>query len=186
MTYKVWERRLKQELKVLSKDERARVVEYYREMHDEMASYGRTDDSIIKELGSPESCARRTLAESGYSVAQNNNGSSARKSGHSAAEIIGLIFFTALLLLPLAVVLFALVASLGAICIGGAAAGIGGIGYAIGYPILSGGGSAAIAGAGMGLAASGAGLLLFVGFFFATKYAAIGSIKLFKVIYTRW
>ena len=40
MTYKTWERKLKKELKALPKSERERVVEYYREMRDEMESYG--------------------------------------------------------------------------------------------------------------------------------------------------
>ncbi len=187
MTYKKWERKLKKELSSLPKTERERVLEYYREMHDEMASNGRSDEGIIAELGSPESCARKTLSEEGYAperIGERRTVSSA-KTGHSVAEVIGLFFATVLLVLPIGSALFAVLVSFAAVCVSGAAVGVAGLLGAIVYPIVAGGGVTAAIGAGAGLAASGVGLILFVVFFLITKYTAIILFKIFKAIYKR-
>lgn len=187
MTYKKWERKLKKELSPLPKTECERVLEYYREMRDEMASGGRSEESILAELGSPESCARKTLSEEGYTGRQagGRNAYSSAKSGHSVAEVIGLFFATVLLVLPIGSALLGVLAAFAAVCVSGAVVGIAGIFGAIAYPFVIGGGDMALAGVGAGLAASGVGLILFVVFFFITKYTAIALAKLLKAIYKR-
>ena len=187
MTYKTWERKLKKELKTLPKSERERVVEYYREMRDEMESYGRSEDGILKELGSPESCARKALSESDYAVSGRVEGRNAPapKRGITFFEFIGLALVTLFLVLPLGGAFVGVIAAFAGVCIAGAATGIAGIVGAIAYPFYIGAGVAATAGVGVCLATAGVGLLLFVVFFILTKYSAIFLAKLLKAIYKR-
>ncbi len=179
MTYKKWERRLKSRLHSLSRDERDRALEYYREMRDEMSFNGKSEEKIIAELGSPESCARSVLAD------RETQPTTRKKGGYSFAEVIGLIFFTIILVVPLSAVLISVIVAMGACSLVGVAASLGGIAFAIGYPIYIGGGTIGIAGIGLGIAASGVGLLLFVGFALVTKYAAILFGKFIRAIYKR-
>ncbi|MBO4539194.1 MAG: DUF1700 domain-containing protein [Clostridia bacterium] len=187
MTYKTWERRLKKELKTLPKSERERVVEYYREMRDEMESYGRSEQSVLSELGSPESCARKALSEGDYAVTGKVSGQNrpAPKKGYTFFEVIGLLLITLLLVLPFGGAAIGIIAGFAGVCIGGLAAGIAGIVAAVAYPIYIGGGAAGIAGIGACLAAAGVGFILFVVFFLITKYAALVFLKVLKAIYIR-
>ncbi len=187
MTYKTWERKLKKELKTLPKTERERVVEYYREMRDEMVSYGRSEQSVLSELGSPESCARKALTEGDYTVTgrTNNRNVSTPKRGITFFEFIGLTLVTLFLVLPIGSGFIGVIIAFAGVCIAGLATGISGIVAAVAYPIYTGGGVAATAGIGLGLTASGVGFLLFVVFFILTKYSAIFLAKLLKAIYKR-
>ncbi len=188
MTYKVWERKFKKEAKALPKSERERALEYYREMRDEMASRGMTEEKILAELGSPERCARRAMTpDDGFSFSEErteNKPVQKAKGGISFAGGIGLILVTVMFVLPLSAVLFSIVAAFAAVCVSGAAVGVAGIAFAIGYPLVISAETAAV-GIGAGLITSGVGLLLFVGFFFVTKYTAIGMAKILKAIYKR-
>lgn len=188
MTYKSWTRTFKKELKSLPKSERERALEYYNEMHDEMASHGKSENAILAELGSPVSCAKQTLAEGNFSSGQergNNKPVKKERTTRSFAEVLGLLFATLLLVLPGCAVLFSVIVAMGSVCIAGAAVAIGGILVAVAYPFFVGAGTIAAAGAGAGLTASGVGILLFVIFFLVTKYSAIFSVKLLKAIYKR-
>ena len=187
MTYKTWESKLKKELKTLPKTERERIVEYYREMRDEMVSYGRSEQSVLSELGSPESCARKALSESDYAVTGRVEGRNAPAPKRSITffEFIGLALITLLFVLPIGGAIVGVIAAFAGVCIAGAATGIAGIVAAVAYPIYIGGGAAGIAGIGAALAAAGVGFILFVVFFLITKYAALVFLKVLKAIYIR-
>lgn len=185
MTYKVWERKLKRGLKSSPKEEQKRVVEYYREMYDEMTSGGRTEESVLAEFGPPEKCARQVMSEESVKRRKVGNVSSERKTRRdfSVARAVGLILFTLLLALPLGAAALGILVSCGALCLAGGVTGVGGIIFAVYYPFS--GAVAVLPGVGMGLAASGVGALLFVGFFYATKGVAIALFKTIKAVYAR-
>lgn len=109
-------------------------------------------------------------------------------SGYSVGEIVGIVFFTLLILLPLAIVAASVVITFGAICGAGVGIAIGGVAFTLSCPfhgLLGLGGAAIVANVGIGLAMIGAGLVLFVGFFYATKYTAIAVGAACKFIYQR-
>ena len=68
MKYKAWERELKKELATISKGERDRTIEFYREMKDEKLSRGQSEEEITAEFGSPRECARRVGQASGATI----------------------------------------------------------------------------------------------------------------------
>ena len=216
MTYKEWEKDLAKGIKTLPKGERARVLEYYREMFDEMTGGGRTESSVLEEFGLPEKCAVQALSEwvtrteSGEVVLANareekqleialdearaqkkeaialSRAVEKKRGRISAGEVVGLIFFTLLLVLPLGVSALALVISFGAISLSGGVIGLAGVVFAVGFPFTGNAtGIANLAGVGIGIAASGVGLLLFVGFFYVTKGSGILFYRAIKAIYKR-
>ena len=65
MTYKAWERALRKELRVVSRVECERTLEYYREMKDEKQASGESEETIVAEFGSPRECARRVAQANG-------------------------------------------------------------------------------------------------------------------------
>ena len=191
MTYEIWENDLRSRILSLPAEERERVLEYYREMYSEMTASGRSVESILEEFGTPEKCAAQVSAEWGSKAEDSENALPASapepkgKKRVSAAEVVGLIFATLLLILPIGVSAFAVVISFGAVCVSGGVVGVGGILLAIAYP-FSGASAASIpAGIGLSLASAGAGLLLMVGFYYLTKWSAIWTILALKAIYKR-
>ena len=186
MTYKVWEKNLRDELASLAKAEQDRTIEYYREMYDEMILNGRTEESILDEFGTPEQCARKVLNSGIAKQVETNEAPQNNPKGKvSAAEVFGMILFTVFILSPLAAVAVSIVGTFAALCVSGFAVGVAGIGFAIGCPILGYLGNSAIVGIGAGLAVSGAGWLLFTAFFEATKGTAIAFWRMLKAVYTR-
>ena len=187
MTYKVWERQFKSKLKSLPSGERKRIVEYYREMFADLTSGERSEESVLAEFGTPEQCAAKVLNDGEAPDVQGDEAVSAKKERpkFSAAEILGLAFFTLLLLLPLLAVAISVLIALGALCISGGAVGIAGLVFACYFPFSGVASSAVAAGVGLGLGASGVGLFFLVGFFYATKGAAIALVKALKAIYVR-
>lgn len=182
MTYKVWERQLKKEIKKLPKEERERIAEYYREMYDELISGGMNEESALTELGSPEKCAAQAIAEGEQNVFPTEI---KPKTKVSVAELFGLFFFSLFLGLPLVAIGVSLIISFAAVVVSGAAISLAGIVFAFasfyfGFSRIS-----ILAYAGIGIAACGAGMLLFVGFFLLTKYTAIAFKNLLKTIYVR-
>ena len=189
MTYKEWERILKKEMKYLPNEERIRILEYYRELYNDMTNEGKTEDEILNEFGLPKKCVYQMLGDGEKDGAEDGNQSfgptGKKRNKFSAAELIGIIFFTVLLIFPLAAVGVAILISLGAITISGGAVSIAGLAFAVYYPFTGVTSYAMFTGIGMGIAASGIGLLLFIGAFFATKGMAIVLFKAFKGIYVR-
>ena len=188
MTYKVWERKLKKGIKKLPKEERGRVVEYYREMYEDMKSGGRAEDSVLFEFGSPEKCAEQALSEQ-TPIRKKEGRIKGEKAGnggkYSVAGFIGLVFFSLLVAFPLLIVAIAVLISFGAVSIAGGVAGIAGVVLAVYVPFSGISAAFVMSGVGVCIAAAGVGCLLFVAFFYATKGMAIGIVKALKAIYVR-
>lgn len=189
MTYKEWERKLLKELKVLPKNEKKEIADYYKEMYGDKLDSGLSEEDILTEFGSPESCAARILSESdGAGSATTGSGEQAEKgvrSGTSVASVLGAAVLSLLLILPLACVGLFVIAIFGATTFGGAIVALAGVAYVIFGPFMTLGGAAITAHIGLGLACCGVGLLLFALFFVLTKYAAIGCYKALVFIYGR-
>lgn len=193
MTLKQWERRLVNSLKGLSKQERQTALEYYREIYGDKLDAGYTGEEIVEEFGSPEECAKNILSDSGYTQTVMTNPKEKRtvtvKEKYSAGAIVGLVCMTLLLIIPLYAVIVSVIAAFASCVIAGGACVLGGGAYFLLSPFYFGINGApfggVIANMGTGIALTGVGFLLFVGFYFPTKYTTIGAIKLFKLIYFR-
>lgn len=188
MSYKEWERKLLQQLNALPKNERVSIADYYREMYGDKQDLGLTDEEILQEFGTPEACANKILSEAQAEATSLEKPLREHKNKISVAYIAGVVFFTLLIILPLASVAVSAVASLaiGAIC--GVIFILAGVAYCVLAPFMaiSGVGAAGItAHIGMGIAGCGVGLLLFVGFYLLTKHAAIWCMKALGFIYGR-
>ena len=182
MTQKTWEKQLAHHLTALSKAERKQVLDYYREIYGDKIEAGFSENEILAEFGTPETCAARILAGEGITPIKAQPQS--RKM--SPAAIVGMFFLTLIIILPLAITAFALIISFFAVSVSGIAVVIAGVTYAIGAPLLA-IGTLDAAGIcmhlGLGIAACGVGLLLFTIFKFLTKYLAIGAGKALAFLY---
>ena len=142
----------------------------------------------MKEFGDPETCAQKILSEENGEVFAETKQKTVQ-TGYSVGAIVGLACMTILLIIPLYAVLVAVVAAFASGVAAGVAFVIGGGAYTLVSPFFYGINGAPVGGVianmGCGIAMAGVGLLLFVGFYFATKYTATFSIKLFKAIYFR-
>ena len=182
MTEKHWEKQLTRHLSTLPKNERKQVIDYYREMYGDKKEAGFTEADILAEFGSPEECATRILAGGN---AQSTPKKQTKRSA-SPAAIVGMVFATLILIVPLAAMAFALIASFFAVSVSGAVVAIAGLIYAIGSPIFCIGSLSAagvVAHFSIGIASCGVGCLLFVAFKPLTKYLAIGTGKALKTLY---
>ncbi len=186
MIYKEWEQRFLKTLKPLNSEERERLKEYYREIYEEKLSEGKTEEIILEELGSPESTAYRILAENSEQI---TNGPEIQESKFKysvkdkSIEYIGLVFLSLFLIIPLSAVAVAVVVSLGAVSVSGVAISVAGVLGIIALPFLGAGSASAVLG--VLIALIGVGLLLFVSFYYLTKYSGILLYKCLKSIYTR-
>ena len=152
-------------------------------MFDEMRNAGRSEASVLAEFGSPEKCAKQVLAEE--REGSKNTALVKDRKRFSAAEIVGLIFFTLLLTIPVGSGMLGILVSFGALSLSGALIGVAGLIFAVYFPFSGVAEVGVMAGIGIGVAASGVGLLLFVGFFYATKGLAIVLVKALKAVYVR-
>lgn len=208
MTQKEWEKKLKRFLQPLPKAEQSRIIEYYREMYGDKRDAGLSETEILAEFGDPQVCAGRMISENADEEAAraeeqpvgnpylrtDGEANEVRPTatthgdGYSVGEIVGIAFFTLLILLPLAIVAASVVIVFGAVCVSSAVCAIGGAVFVLTCPfhgLLGLGGAAIAANVGLGLALCGAGLVLFVGFFCATKYTALGLYAACKYVYQR-
>ncbi len=186
MTYKEWERRLLKNLKSLPKNERQSLADYYREMYGDKQDLGLTDEEILQEFGTPEACAEKILSEEREAFSLPENKRTERKDEVSVASIVGIAFASLIVIVPLACVWAALVASFGAVTFSGVIFALAGVAYIVLAPFMAMGGlggAAITAHIGTGIAMCGVGLLLFVGFYLLTKYTAIGLGKALTFIY---
>ncbi len=188
MSLKKWEKILVKNLTGISKRERQTVLEYYREIYGDKLEAGYTEEEILKEFGEPETCARKILSEEN-GVAFDEPKMKTVQTGYSVGAIVGLACMTVLLVIPLYAVIVAVAATFASCVAAGVAFVIGGGAYTLVAPFFYGINGAPVGGVianvGCGIAMAGVGLLLFVGFYFATKYTVIFAIKLFKAIYCR-
>ena len=182
MTKKNWEKRLLSNLRPLQRDERKKILDYYREIYSDKAEAGYSEAEILAEFSSPEECATRILAGENVQPTLQKR----ERRNLSPAEMVGMFFLSLLLILPLAATAFALIVSFFALSVSGVAVAIAGVVYAIGTPLLFIGSLPAagcFAHLGIGIAACGVGCLLFVAFAPLGKYLAIGTGKALRFIY---
>lgn len=108
------------------------------------------------------------------------------KKSPSVGAVIGWIFFTLLIGIPVMAVIISVIASFGAVFISGIAVAVAGAVFAVAslfFGIFGVPASGIFASLGLGLAASGVGILLAIGFYFATKYTAIYTFKGVRWLY---
>lgn len=192
MTLKEWEKSLLRCLKGLQKNEKEKIIEYYREMYGDKVDAGYTGEEILTEFGNPEDCAKKILAENAnekVAPEKEKKVKVQKERRFTPANIIGMVFFTLLIFLPLASVGIGVIASFGAITVSGVATGVAGALYFLVAPIYFLANGVSFGGmlfhVGVGVAAVGIGILLFIGFYLLTKYAVGLSIKICKSIYWR-
>ncbi len=192
MKKKTWERRFLRTLKPLPKEERYSALAYYQELYADKAETGIAEEEILREFGEPERCAYRILlgeenTETPTPPCEGYAPKIRQLRSYSVAEIIGIIFFGLILLLPLACVAFALVLSFGAVSVSGVAVAVAGGIYVIASPFLflASEGAVIVANVGIGVTAIGVGLLLFVAFYYACKWTAIAAYRGFSLIFYR-
>ena len=187
MTYKEWEQRFLKTLKPLTSEERERLAEYYREMYEEKLSEGKFEDVILEEFGSPESSAYRILAENSEQKESEEVILEYPKSDYTlrdkSLEYIGIIILSLLLIIPIASVMLGVIISLGAVAISGMAISIAGFVGILALPFV--GAQNVVAILGFLIASIGVGLLLFIAFYYLTKYTSIFTYKCLKAIYKR-
>lgn len=187
MTYKEWEQRFLKTLKPLTSEERERLKEYYREMYEEKLSEGKSEDVILEEFGSPESSAYRILAENSEQKESEEVILEYPKSAYTlrdkSLEYIGIIILSLLLIIPIASVMLGVIISLGAVAISGVAVSVAGVVGILALPFV--GAQNVVAMLGFLIASIGVGLLLFIAFYYLTKYTSIFTYKCLKAIYKR-
>ena len=185
MTQREWEKKLLKELKQLPKEEKDKILEYYREIYGDKLDAGFSADAIMKEFGDPRECAHRILAEEYADRSDTAITPPPRTHGISAPYVIGLFFLTVLLILPLAIAALGVIVTFAVISIGGFAVSLSGIIVIVWcffqFPI----GAVLVAALGAGITFIGVGCLLLVCFYMLTKYTAIGTFEALKWIYVR-
>ena len=187
MTYKEWESCLVEELKGLPTAECLKITDYYKEMYGDRLDAGMSEEAILAEFGSPKSCAEKILAEnaSENNEAQTSNApasSPVLSKKQTAKGIILAVLFTLFAGAPLAVILAAIILSLGAVCVSGSVGILAGFVY-IFIALFNAMGAGIAAHVGMAIGAMGICGFLGLGSYFATKYSAIYSYKLMKSVY---
>lgn len=189
MTLLTWEKQFSSALKGLTKQEKVAAVEYYRELYGDKIDAGESPEHILAEFGNPVDCAQKILAEHKASKKDNADMelSVENVSVHSVSSIIGMVFLTLLLIIPLYAVIAAVIASLGAGAISAVVVAIAGALATLISPVflIVNGASwqAVFANVGLCIGSIGVSVFLFIGFYFLTKYAIKGAVKLFKLIY---
>lgn len=196
MNWKKWERTLKRFLSPLPKSEQKAIAMYYRELYEDKLDLGLSEQEILTEFGSPQACAGRMIAESTIekevSVPTSNPFVRQYKvkpfKPHSVGEVVGMVFFTLLLVIPIVAVWVSVIATfvaVGVACIAVALAGIISPLLSPFYSLLGFSGLSFTANLGLYLASAGAGLMLSVVFYYATKYTAIALKETLKLVYGR-
>lgn len=196
MNWKKWERTLKRFLSPLPKSEQKEIAMYYREIYEDKLDLGLTEQEILAEFGSPQACAGRMIAES--SVQQENPVPASNPfvreykvkpiKTHSAGEVVGMVFFTLLLVIPIAAVWVSVIATFAAVGVACVAVGFAGLIFPLlspFYSLLGFSGISFTANLGLYLASAGVGLMLSVAFYYATKYTAIALKETLKLVYGR-
>lgn len=187
MNYKTWEKQLKKSLHGLPKAEKASATEYYRELYGDKLEAGASEAEILQEFGSPTSCAARILeaAESSPQNSEKQDKAAYKPTGASAFYIVGMVFLSLTIIIPLGAAAFSVLCAFGAATLGcGIGALVGAI-YVFVAPFLGEGVAITFVNIGAGFAICGVGILLTLFFGFLTKYAAIGTWKSLKFIYKR-
>ena len=184
MNYSTWEKMLAAELRGVPGNEKDDIILYYRELYGDKREHGMSDDEIIAEFGTPADCARGAF---GYTpmpraVKENNKSCAApiKKRRFGIGRAIGFILFSLIILIPLLACYVSVLASFFSACISGGACVLAGAIFAIGGLIVGSSLVIKICAFGAGIAVLGAGSIVTVLFWIATKYLAIGFGKFVK------
>lgn len=200
MTQKKWERTLKRFLSPLPKSEQKSIVAYYREMYQDKLDLGLSESEILAEFGDPQVCAGRMIAESSIeqktpptTTATNNPFAQEYKAkpikSASVGGTLGMVFFTLLLGIPVGAVWVSVIAVFAAVGVASVAVGFAGLLSPLLTPFYSSLGFSGVsfaANLGLYLASAGAGFMLAVLFYYATKHTVVGLIQTVKFIYGRY
>lgn len=197
MTQKKWERTLKRFLSPLPKSEQKSIVAYYREMYQDKLDLGLSEQEILNEFGDPQVCAGRMIAESSIEQktpsATNNPFAQEYKAkpikSASVGGTLGMVFFTLLLGIPVGAVWVSVIATFAAVGVASIAVGFAGLLFPLLTPFYSSLGFSGIsftANLGLYLASAGAGFMLAVLFYHATKHTVVGLIRTVKFVYGRY
>lgn len=170
MRMKQWENQFFRQLKPLPKEERERILEYYREMYGDKREAGFSEEEILLEFGSPAACAARILNEEREAGAPAVSSRPSHGTGWGTVKwILGILIG-----LPLLIALGSVVVSFGSVAVAGIGISLGGCFLCIWSAFQFSAVSYGLALLGTGLMMLGAGLGLFVGFWSAAKYTAVG------------
>mgnify|MGYP003297521617 CR=1 FL=1 len=185
MTYKEWENCLVAELKGLPTAECLKITDYYKEMYGDRLDAGMSEEDILTEFGSPKACAEKILAENTAESGERKSTPAPKAPSNAAQKTKGIILavlFSIFAGIPLAAVLLSIVVALGAVCISGTAGIVASLVYLFIGPFTATGVGIA-AHIGMAIGAIGVCGFLGLGGYYATKYSAVYSYKLMKLIY---
>ena len=157
MTKKQWFKRLRRALSALSKEERETAAQYYAELFDDKKESGETEEDILAQFGLPESAAAGILSEREHSPAAPRP-----SAGGTVARWMGVLFLFVCIGIPVLAVLFALAASAIILSASGAVISLAGLADCVWFFIVLSKGTeiAALAHIGIGVATTGAGLLM--------------------------
>ena len=184
MTQREWERALYRALRPLPREERKKILEYYRELFGDKREDGKSEYEILLEFGSPEQCATRIMQED-YGAFLDRD-TVRRQKSRKGAYLAVIITLSVLLIGPLTLAVASVVISLFACAVAGGGISVGGL-----FVIVWGAFQAALGESymlaliGSGMMMVGAGLLMLVSFWLLGKYCAIGWTRLLKWIYQR-
>lgn len=214
MTYKLWEESLLNYLKSLSKEEKEEILSYYREMYNDKLDTGIPESEIVDSFGDPMIAAARILKEGADEVEQADARHSEREGGTdkkpseeavapvsnkkaekqgdsggiSASRIVGWVFITLLLIIPLFAVVLSVIASLTAITLSGGAMLVFGVIGAVASPFLLLFGNTlgnVLLVLGGTLITAGIGALLLISFYHITKYSVVSVYKITRHVVRR-
>ena len=192
MTFREWEKQFKKALKGLSTQEKQTALEYYHELYGDKIDAGCSPEDAVAQFGDPIDCAQTIIADNAPATPKDNSvaitpNQNSKVSTHSVSIIIGMVFLTLLVIIPVFASLVAIVAGFGASAITCAICAIASLLLTFIYPvyltIYGATWGAVVANLGMCVAGIGVCTVLAISFYFVTKYATIWSIKLFKRIY---
>ncbi len=182
MTYNEWEAQLERRLSAVSENEKAGILNYYREIYGDKLDAGLSDEEILAVFGTPDECAERIRKESLELF------SAEKKKGLPVGRILGdaaiLIFVAA----PAVLLVLSALAALCTCVLGGATVSLGGVVFCI-YSIVmlfaDAAANAVFVRLGLGLAMVGAGVLICVCFYFITRYAVVSLYKAGKYVFEK-
>lgn len=182
MTKREWEKKFMSALKKLPKNERQKSLEFYREMYTDKKDAGESEESILKEFGNPYACADKILEE--YDFDSDKKAKKVKeRNGMSIGYIVGMVFFSIIIALPIVCTLIGLLAGFLAAAICGPVVALYGVVHCCIAPLLTGTAVGFLGAEAMGIVCIGIGLLLFVVFFLLTKFTAKAIFKFIKITY---
>ena len=179
MTFGSWLNEIEARLSCVNENERAGILNYYRELYGDKSDAGLSDEAILSEFGTLDECIERIKQESPELFENERTCVPFKK----IATHIALLLFVGL---PAALSALSALAALAVCTLGGAGTCLGGVAvviYSIALLFGGAGANTVLIQFGIGLAMTGAGVMICIGFFFMTKYAIASLNKIVKYVY---